>query len=87
MSDFVRLDRLWLEGQRSEARRPRVWTSWPPSRRRAGWFTAGGLGIGLKWWWQLYPKGFEISKRVGSGSRSSRTARARRTLHGRRQDS
>jgi hypothetical protein len=40
----------------------------PPARleqlgaepRRAGWFEAGDLRIGLRWFWQLYPKGFEV---------------------------
>lgn len=61
MSDFVRLDGLWFEAQlehKAPATRVDQLSAAP---RRAGWFSAGRLGIGLKWWWQLYPKGFEIT--------------------------
>jgi hypothetical protein len=27
--------------------------------RRTGWFETGGTGFGLRWFWQLHPKGFE----------------------------
>jgi hypothetical protein len=62
MSDFVRLDGLWLEGQLERSAPPTRVDQLADEPRRAGWFTAGGLGIGLKWWWQLYPKGFEITQ-------------------------
>ena len=61
MSDFVRLDGLWLEAQLEQkvsATRVDQLTAEP---HRGGWFSAGRVGIGLKWWWQLYPKGFEIT--------------------------
>jgi len=61
MSDFVRLDGLWLEGQLARSAPAARVDQLAPDPRRAGWFTAGGLGVGLKWWWQLYPKGFEVT--------------------------
>ena len=61
MSDFVRLDGLWLEGQLDRSAAPRRVDQLATEPRRAGWFETPGLGIGLKWWWQLHPKGFEIT--------------------------
>jgi len=61
MSDFVRLDGLWLEGQLQRSAPPTRLEQLRAEPRRSGWFDAAGLGIGLKWWWQLYPKGFEIT--------------------------
>ena len=61
MSDFVRLDGLWLEGKLAKSAAPARVDQLKAEPRRSGWFTAGGLGVGLKWWWQLYPKGFEVT--------------------------
>ena len=61
MSDFVRLDGLWLEGKLEKPAPPVKVDQLNAGPRRPGWFEAGGLGIGLKWWWQLYPKGFEVT--------------------------
>jgi len=60
MSDFVRLDGLWFEGQlerHAESVRIEQLSTEP---RRTGWFEAGGVSVGLRWFWQLYPKGFEV---------------------------
>jgi hypothetical protein len=62
MSDFVRLDGLWLEGRLARGAPPTRLDQLAAEPRRSGWFAAGGLGIGLKWWWQLYPKGFEVTR-------------------------
>jgi hypothetical protein len=61
MSDFVRLDGLWLEGQLAPGASAVRTDQLATEPRRPGWFTAGGLGIGLRWWWQLHPKGFEVT--------------------------
>ncbi len=61
MSDFVRLDGLWLQAtltqQPAEPVRIEQLSAEP---HRPGWFNAGGIGFGLRWFWQLYPKGFEV---------------------------
>ena len=62
MSDFVRLDAALAGGPaRREARRPPGWISSRPSRGGRAGSPPAGLGIGLKWWWQLHPKGFEVT--------------------------
>jgi hypothetical protein len=67
MSDFVRLDGLWLQAQLEREAVPTGVEQLAAEPRRPGWFEAGGIGVGLRWFWQLYPKGFEI--------RSDRTLR------------
>jgi len=59
MSDFVRLDGLWLQARLSAASPPTRVEQLSAEPRREGWFEAGGVGFGLKWFWQLYPKAFE----------------------------
>jgi len=61
MSDFVRLDGLWLEAQLEQKASAARVDQLMAEPHRGGWFSAGRVGIGLKWWWQLYPKGFEIT--------------------------
>jgi hypothetical protein len=61
MSDFIRLDGLWLQARLEKNAQPVRVEQLKAEPRRSGWFEAGGLGIGLKWWWQLYPKGFEVT--------------------------
>jgi hypothetical protein len=60
MSDFVRLDGLWLQAQLQRQGPPARIEQLGAEPRRTGWFQAGEIGIGLRWFWQLYPKGFEI---------------------------
>jgi hypothetical protein len=60
MSDFVRLDGLWLQGQLEQPAAPMKIEQLSSEPRRPGWFEAGGIGFGLRWFWQLYPKGFEV---------------------------
>jgi hypothetical protein len=60
MSDFVRLDGLWLQGQLEHPAAPMKIEQLSSEPRRPGWFEAGGIGFGLRWFWQLYPKGFEV---------------------------
>jgi hypothetical protein len=67
MSDFVRLDGLWLQAQLERETSPVSVEQLQAEPRRPGWFDAGGIGVGLRWFWQLYPKAFEV--------RSSRTLR------------
>jgi hypothetical protein len=67
MSDFVRLDGLWLQAQLEREAPPLRVEQLAAEPRRPGWFDAGGIGIGLRWFWQLYPKAFEL--------RSDRTLR------------
>jgi hypothetical protein len=67
MSDFVRLDGLWLQAQLESDASPVRVEQLTAEPRRTGWFNAGGISVGLRWFWQLYPKGFEI--------RSDRTLR------------
>ncbi|MCW5978520.1 MAG: hypothetical protein KIT09_10605 [Bryobacteraceae bacterium] len=59
MSDFVRLDGLWLQAQLDGPVTPARVEQLTADPRRKGWFEAGGIGFGLRWFWQLYPKGFE----------------------------
>lgn len=60
MSDFVRLDGLRLEAKLDKAPTPeRIEQLSAAAPRRPGWFQAGGIGFGLRWFWQLYPKAFE----------------------------
>lgn len=60
MSDFVRLDGLWLQGQLAQSAEPQRIEQLSAEPRRKGWFTAGNVGFGVRWWWQLYPKGFQV---------------------------
>lgn len=60
MADFVRLDGLWLQARLERAAAPVRVEQLGAEPRRQGWFEAGGVGIGLRWFWQLYPKGFEV---------------------------
>jgi hypothetical protein len=60
MSDFVRLDGLWLEGKLERSAPPTRVEQLAAEPRRTGWFEAGGVGFGLRWFWQLYPKAFEV---------------------------
>ncbi len=67
MADFVRLDGLWLQARlETDAPQMRI-EQLQAEPRRPGWFEAGPIGVGLRWFWQLYPKSFEI--------RSDRTLR------------
>jgi hypothetical protein len=59
MSDFVRLDGLRLEGRLEKPAAPSRIEQLSAQPRRAGWFETGGIGFGLRWFWQLYPKAFE----------------------------
>ncbi len=59
MSDFVRLDGLRMEARLEKAPEPARVEQLSAEPRRAGWFQAGGIGFGLRWFWQLYPKAFE----------------------------
>jgi hypothetical protein len=60
MSDFVRLDGLWLDGRLERPSSPVKIEQLGAEPRRPGWFEAGGVGFGVRWFWQLYPKGFEV---------------------------
>lgn len=60
MADFVRLDGLWLQAQLENQSPPILVEQLGAEPRRPGWFQAGGIGAGLRWFWQLYPKGFEV---------------------------
>jgi hypothetical protein len=60
MADFVRLDGLWLQARLERPAPPVRIEQLGAEPRRPGWFDAGGIGVGLRWFWQLYPKGFEI---------------------------
>jgi hypothetical protein len=60
MADFVRLDGLWLQARLERLAPPMSVEQLSTSPRRSGWFDAGDVGVGLRWFWQLYPKGFEI---------------------------
>jgi hypothetical protein len=60
MSDFVRLDGLWLQGRLGRPSPAVRIEQLGTEPRRTGWFEAGGTGFGLRWFWQLYPKGFEV---------------------------
>lgn len=60
MSDFVRLDGLRLEAQLEKPASPLRVEQLKAEPRRPGWFQAGGIGFGLRWFWQLYPKAFEV---------------------------
>jgi hypothetical protein len=59
MSDFVRLDGLRLEARLDKPPTPSRIEQLSAQPRRPGWFEAGGIGFGLRWFWQLYPKAFE----------------------------
>jgi len=60
MSDFVRLDGLWLQARLESPAPPVRIEQLSAEPRRPGWFEAGKVGVGLRWFWQLYPKGFEV---------------------------
>jgi hypothetical protein len=60
MADYVRLDGLWLQARLESPAAPMNVEQLGAEPRRAGWFEAGKVAIGLRWWWQLYPKGFEV---------------------------
>ncbi|MGH9673296.1 MAG: hypothetical protein ACRD44_08950 [Bryobacteraceae bacterium] len=60
MSDFVRLDGLRLEARLEKTPTPARIEQLSAQPRRPGWFQAGGIGFGLRWFWQLYPKAFEV---------------------------
>ncbi|MCX6624537.1 MAG: hypothetical protein NTY38_26450 [Acidobacteria bacterium] len=60
MADFVRLDGLWLQARLDQPVTPASVIQLAAEPRRSGWFEAGSVGIGLRWFWQLYPKGFEV---------------------------
>jgi hypothetical protein len=60
MSDYVRLDGLWLQAQLEKPASPTRVEQLTSEPRRKGWFQAGGIGFGLRWFWQLYPKAFEV---------------------------
>jgi hypothetical protein len=59
LSEFVRLDGLWLQARLDTRPAPALVEQLGAEPRRTGWFEAGGVGFGLRWFWQLYPKGFE----------------------------
>jgi hypothetical protein len=62
MSDFVRLDGLWLQGTLTrDLGTPQRVEQLSSEPRRHGWFTAGGIGFGVRWFWQLFPKGFQVA--------------------------
>jgi hypothetical protein len=60
MADSVRLDGLWLQARLERPSKPVRIEQLSAEPRRPSWFEAGGIGIGLRWFWQLYPKGFEV---------------------------
>ena len=60
LSEFVRLDGLWLQARLDRKAEPTIVEQLSAEPRRRGWFEAGGIGFGLRWFWQLYPKGFEV---------------------------
>jgi hypothetical protein len=60
MSDFVRLDGLRLEARLEKPSPPTRIEQLSAEPHRSGWFQAGGIGFGLRWFWQLYPKAFEV---------------------------
>lgn len=62
MSDFVRLDELRLEGRLEQPAAAQRVDQLSAAPRRPGWFQAGLVGVGMRWFWQLYPKGFEIQQ-------------------------
>jgi hypothetical protein len=62
MSDFVRLDGLRLQAQLERESLPVRVEQLGANPRRPGWFDVAGVGIGLRWFWQLYPKAFEVTR-------------------------
>ncbi len=60
MADFVRLDGLWLQAKLDQPVTPARITQLSSEPRRSGWFETGSVGVGVRWFWQLYPKGFEV---------------------------
>jgi hypothetical protein len=60
MSDFVRLDGLRFQAQLERESPPVRVEQLEAQPRRRGWFDAAGVGVGLRWFWQLYPKAFEV---------------------------
>jgi hypothetical protein len=60
MSDFVRLDGLWMQSRLDHPAAAVNIEQLGAEPRRPGWFEAGGIGVGVRWFWQLYPKGFEV---------------------------
>ncbi len=60
MSDFVRLDGLWMQSRLAKPSGPVRIEQLSAEPKRTGWFEAGGIGFGLRWFWQLYPKAFEV---------------------------
>jgi hypothetical protein len=60
MADFVRLDGLWMQADLEREAAPAYLEQLGSEPRRAGWFEAGDIRVGLRWFWQLYPKGFEV---------------------------
>jgi len=60
MADSVRLDGLWIEARLEHPAPPVRVEQLGASPRRSGWFDAGSIGVGIRWFWQLYPKGFEV---------------------------
>ncbi len=60
MSDLVRLDGLWLEARVRAPVAPQGVEQLSAEPRRPGWFEAAGVGAGVRWFWQLYPKGFQV---------------------------
>ncbi|MCC6591295.1 MAG: hypothetical protein IT168_31710 [Bryobacterales bacterium] len=61
MSDFVRLDGLWLQAKLTGSPDTTRVEQLSAEPRRKGWFEAGGVGFGVRWFWQLYPKAFEVT--------------------------
>jgi hypothetical protein len=59
MSDFVRLDGLWLQARVEGSMSPARIEQMSAEPQRSGWFRAGNAAFGLRWFWQLYPKAFE----------------------------
>jgi YetA-like protein len=60
MEEFVRLDGLWMQADLDKEQAPVRVEQLAAEPHRAGWFEAGDVRVGLRWFWQLYPKGFEV---------------------------
>ena len=60
MSDFVRLDELVFEGRLEPPAMAVRYDQLCAEPHHPGWFQAGAVGAGVRWFWQLYPKGFEV---------------------------
>jgi hypothetical protein len=86
MSDFARLDGLWLQYRLEREAEPQRIEQLSAEPRRQGWFEAGGIGVELRWFWRFTegvrgPAGRD--RPVGAVPRDSAAAEH---LQGRRED-